>query len=314
MTPVNGLHHITAIARNAQLNHDFYTDVLGMRMVKKTVNFDDPGTFHLYYGDSEGTPGSILTFFPWPGIRRGKAGVGMIGETSYGVPEKSIGFWQNRFEEFKVNYSPVVERFGEKLLPFEDSEGLRLNLHFSKKLPVTKPRVTEQISEDNALSGFKGVSLMLKDVKATASVLTEILGYTFFSQEGNCYRYLSDKPGFASIVDLFEISKGAAGLVGAGTYHHVAFRVKNEEELISMRNIIVENTLSVTEKIDRNYFYSIYFREPGGVLFEIATDNPGFAVDESLNELGTHLKLPEQYEYNRKYIEGVLPPLHIKNQ
>ena len=311
MNLVNGLHHITAIARNAQLNHDFYTEVLGMRMVKKTVNFDDPGTFHLYYGDSEGTPGSILTFFPWPGIRRGKAGIGMIGEISYTVPKNSFDFWQNRFEEFKVNYSQVIYRFGEKLLPFEDSEGLRLNLHFSENLPVTNLWVTKDISEDYALSGFKGVSLMLKDVQLTASVLTEILGYTFLKQEGNCHRYVSDKPGFASLVDLFEIPKGAPGLVGAGTYHHVAFRVANEEELMSMRNVIVQNNLSVTEKIDRNYFYSIYFREPGGVLFEIATDNPGFAVDEPMNELGTHLKLPEQYEYNRKHIQSVLPPLQI---
>ena len=310
MSLITGLHHITAIARNAQLNHDFYTEVLGMRMVKKTVNFDDSGTYHLYYGDSEGTPGSVLTFFPWPGIRRGRAGVGMIGEISYAVPEKSLDFWQHRFEKFKVNFHPVIERFGEKFLPFEDSEGLRLNLYFSAKLPAAKPWITKDIQEEHALSGFKGISLMLKEVGYTAAVLTEILGYAFLKQEANCYRYVTNSPGAASIVDLFELPKGTAGLVGAGTYHHVAFRVKNEEELMSMRKLIVENHLSVTEKIDRNYFYSIYFREPGGVLFEVATDNPGFSVDEPLNELGKHLKLPEQYEQNRKYIESVLPPLH----
>lgn len=311
MNLINGLHHITAIARNAQLNHDFYTKVLGMRMVKKTVNFDDPGTFHLYYGDGEGTPGSILTFFPWPGIRRGRAGVGMIGETSYAVPENSVDFWQNRFEEFKVNYHPVIERFGEKLLPFEDREGLRLILHFSGKLPASNPWITKDIQEEYALRGFKGISLMLKDLHDTVAVLTEILGYTFLRQEGNCHRYITNNRAAVSVVDLFEISKGATGLVGAGTYHHVAFRVKNEEELMSMRELIVEHHLSVTEKIDRNYFYSIYFREPGGVLFEVATDNPGFSVDESMPELGTHLKLPQQYEQNRQHIESVLPPLHF---
>ena len=310
MNLINGLHHITAIARNAQLNHDFYTEVLGMRMVKKTVNFDDPGTYHLYYGDSEGTPGSILTFFPWPGIRRGKAGVGMIGEISFAVPENSEDFWKNRFEDFKVNYHPVIERFGEKLLPFDDNEGLRLNLHFSGDLPAAKPWITKEIPEKHAVSGFKGISLMLKEVHKTATVLTEILGYKFLKQEGNCHRYITNAPGAVSVVDLFEIPKGAPGLVGAGTYHHVAFRVKNEEELMSMRNIIVQHNLSVTEKIDRNYFYSIYFREPGGVLFEVATDNPGFSVDEPMSELGIHLKLPEQFEHNRQHIESVLPPLH----
>ncbi|MEO7316997.1 MAG: ring-cleaving dioxygenase [Ginsengibacter sp.] len=310
MNLINGLHHITAIARNAQLNHDFYTEVLGMRMVKKTVNFDDPGTYHLYYGDSEGTPGSILTFFPWPGIRRGRAGVGMIGEISYAVPENSVDFWRNRFEELKVNYHPVIERFEEKLLPFEDSEGLRLNLHFTGNISDAKSRSTKDIHENNAVGGFRGVSLMLKEVHQTAIVLTEILGYKFFKKEGNCYRYVTNVPGAVSVVDLFEIPKETRGLVGAGTYHHVAFRVKNEEELMSMRNVIVQHHLSVTEKIDRNYFYSIYFREPGGVLFEVATDNPGFSVDEPMSELGTHLKLPEQYEHNRKHIESVLPPLH----
>ena len=310
MTLINGLHHITAIARNAQLNHDFYTGVMGMRMVKKTVNFDDPHTYHLYYGDKEGTPGSILTFFPWPGIRRGRSGIGMIGETGYSVPVNSMSFWKDRFDQLKVDHQPFIHRFGETMLPFEDSEGLRLNLHFSKDVNDVKPWPDSGISEGNSVKGFKSISLMLKEINPTAKVLTEILGYTFFGQEGHCYRYTTDTPGAIGVIDLFKIPKVVPGLTGAGTYHHIAFRVKDETELMSMRELILQHNLNVTEKIDRNYFYSIYFREPGGVLFEIATDSPGFSVDEPLEELGKDLKLPAQYEQDRKNIESVLPPLN----
>ncbi len=308
MNLLKGLHHITAIARSAQLNCDFYTGVMGMRLVKKTVNFDDPHTYHLYYADKVGTPGTILTFFPWTGIRRGRAGIGMIGETGYSVPIDSMSFWKKRFEELKVNHQPFIQRFGETMLPFEDNEGLRLNLHFTPDVDVVKPWSVNGISEENSIRGFKNISLMLKEIGPTARVLTEIMGYTFLKQEGNCYRYASNAPGI-NVIDLYELPKIAGGLTGAGTYHHVAFRVKDETELILMRELILKQNLTVTEKIDRNYFYSIYFREPGGVLFEIATDNPGFSVDESPEELGVQLKLPARYEQNRKNIEDNLPPL-----
>ena len=310
MNLIYGLHHITAIARSAQLNYDFYTGVMGMRLVKKTVNFDDPHTYHLYFGDKVGTPGTILTFFPWPGIRRGRPGVGMIGETGYSVPVNSMPFWKDRFEELKVNHQPFIHRFGETMLPFEDSEGLRLNLHFSQDVAAVKPWINNGISEENSVRGFKSISLMLKEINPTAEVLTEILGYTFLGQEGHCYRYSTNAPGVIGVIDLFEIPKVAPGLTGAGTYHHVAFRVRNETELMSMRDLVVKHNLNVTEKIDRDYFYSIYFREPGGVLFEIATDSPGFSVDEPLEELGKDLKLPARYEQDRKSIENILPALH----
>lgn len=305
-----GLHHITAIAGEAQRNYDFYTQVLGLRLVKKTVNFDDPGTYHFYYGDETGSPGSILTFFPWEGIQKGKIGTGMATEIGYSVPVGSLEFWAKRLEEFKVKQHPVAERFGEPFIQLEDPDGLLLNLVVPTSGDNRKPWTTTGVKEDVAIKGFHSTVLLLRNIKATADVLTGILGYRFLSQDDNRFRFVTDAIETANVIDLIEDPAGHRGVNAGGTNHHIAFRVKDDNILMNFREKVVSAGLNITEKIDRNYFYSLYFREPGGVLFELATDNPGFATDESVSELGTHLMLPPQYEKGRKQIEAVLPVLH----
>jgi glyoxalase family protein len=304
-----GIHHITAIAGAAQRNYDFYTKVLGLRLVKKTVNFDDPGTYHFYYGDENGTPGTILTFFPWTHVKRGTAGTGMATEIGYSVPAGSFEFWTKRFQENTIKHGQPVERFGELLLPFQDPDGLQLNLVVPEKEDKRVAWETATIKADTATKGFHSVTLTLRDVKPTAKVLTDIFGYRLLKQEGNFYRFVTDAVVNAAIVDIFEDANGKPGVGAGGTNHHVAFRVKNEEVLMAFHEKVSAYGLHITPKIDRNYFFSLYFREPGGVLFEIATDNPGFAVDEPVSELGMNLKLPPQYEPRRDEIINRLPVL-----
>jgi glyoxalase family protein len=304
-----GIHHITAIAGNAKRNYEFYTKVLGLRMVKKTVNFDDPGTYHFYFGDETGTPGSILTFFPWEGVRQGKAGAGMATEIGYSVPGKSLAFWTERFKNFNVNVIETGTRFGEDYISFEDPDGLHLALVIPKAADTRKPWETGDVNAAVATKGFHSITLTLKSIKETASVLTDIFEYKLIDQEGNRFRYATDAIETASIVDLIEAPDAAASVNSAGTIHHVAFRVTDEKTLMEFREKVAAKGLRITPKVDRNYFFSLYFREPGGVLFEIATDNPGFAVDEPVSELGTNLKLPAQYESSRAEIERVLPSL-----
>ena len=307
--PILGLHHITAIANNAQRNYDFYTHVLGLRMVKKTVNFDDPGTYHFYYGNEEGTPGTILTFFPWEGIGPGRNGVGMATEIGYAVPNNSLDSWAGRFQEFGVSAGEQAERFGERYLPFTDPDGLAFTLIVPKQ-PDSRPAwETGDVKRDMATQGFHSISLTLQRIEPTARILTDIFGYRLLAQEGNRYRFQTDAVPTASIVDLLEEPEGHVGRNAAGTNHHVAFRVANDAIQMEYRDKILSSGLQITPKIDRDYFFSLYFREPGGVLFEIATDNPGFTVDEPLAELGSHLKLPKQYEASRAKIEKVLPVL-----
>ena len=305
-----GLHHITAIAGNAQRNFDFYTKILGLRLVKKTVNFDDPGTYHFYFGDETGTPGSILTFFPWANVRPGKNGAGMATDIGYSVPAGSLNFWQKRFKEFNVEHDEVEERFGEQLLSFRDPDGLHLHLVVSKTPDHRQPCQTAEINNDAAIRGFHSVTLTLKDINATAAVLISILGYKQDGQQNNRHRFTTDAIDSANIIDLLVIPDEKPGINAAGTNHHIAFRVQNDDVLMQYREKVIKAGLHITEKIDRNYFYSLYFREPGGVLFEIATDNPGFAIDEPVNELGEHLKLPAQYEAHRIQIEEVLPVIN----
>lgn len=304
-----GLHHITAIAGAAKRNLDFYTKVLGLRLVKKTVNFDDPGTYHFYYGDRVGSPGTILTFFPWEGISPGRRGTHMLTEIGYSVPEGSFDFWIKRFEEYNVTYNKPAEKFGEPYLTFLDPDGLKLELIVSKTEDKREAWEAEGISPSVATRGFHNVTLTLDAMKATADVLTDILGYKLTEQHVNRHRFVTDAVEQAAIVDLVEAPQERPGNVAGGTVHHVAFRVKDEETLMQYRQKVLERGLNITEKIDRNYFYSLYFREPGGVLFEIATDNPGFAADEPVEELGKNLKLPPQYESIRSRIEEALPKL-----
>jgi glyoxalase family protein len=304
-----GLHHITAIAGEAQRNYNFYTRTLGLRLVKKTVNFDDPGTYHFYYGDEVGSPGSILTFFPWEGVQKGRTGTGMATEIGYSVPKTSLEFWSHRFNELKVDHGTISERFGEQYLSFEDPDGLLLNLIGSSKEDNRKPWTTAEVTADVATKGFHSIVLTVKKMEPTAKILTEIFGYQLLKQEGNRFRFITDANATANIVDVVEEPGGNYGHNAGGTNHHVAFRAKDDNVMMEFREKVMSAGLSITEKIDRNYFYSLYFREPNGVLFEIASDNPGFAIDEPVSELGTHLMLPPQYEDNRNRIEAWLPAL-----
>lgn len=305
-----GLHHITAIAGDAQRNYDFYTKPLGLRLVKKTINFDDPQTYHFYFGNEIGTPGTILTFFPWPRVRQGKNGAGMATDIGYSIPKGSLDFWKERFEKLDVRHHTISERFGEKYLSFQDPDGLRLNLIEAKHKDDRKGWETTEVKAGTAIKGFHTVTLTLNDIKATSAILIDVFGYKLVEQDGNLYRYQTPAVENAAMVDLLEAPEAAAGLNAGGTNHHVAFRVKNEEVQMAFRKKILERGLNITEKINRDYFYSLYFREPGGVLFEIATDNPGFAIDETVEQLGNKLKLPKQYEGFRQRIEAVLPEIH----
>lgn len=297
-----GIHHITAIAGNAKRNYDFYTKVLGLRFIKKTVNFDDPYTYHFYFGDEKGSAGTILTFFPWGDeIQQGRKGAGMVTEIGYAVPENSLDFWIKRFEEHNVTYNKPATKFGEKYLTFLDPDGLKLELT-EVKSDSRKPWETAEVDATVATRGFHHVTLTLNNIEGTAYILTEVFGYKQVAVEGNRYRYVTANVDEAAIVDLVEIASEKRGFNANGTVHHVAFRVKDDEVLMAFREKIVKLGLSITPQIDRNYFHSLYFREPGGVLFEIATENPGFTVDEPLAELGQNLKLPVQYEEQREEI------------
>lgn len=305
-----GIHHITAIAGNAKRNFDFYTKVLGLRFIKKTVNFDDPHTYHFYFGDEQGSAGTILTFFPWGDeIQQGRKGSGMATEIGYSVPENSLDFWIERFEKHNVTYNKPAVKFGEKYLTFLDPDGLKLELTEVKN-DNRKPWETTEVNAAVATRGFHHITLTLKNIEATAFILTEVFGYRLLTKEANRSRYITDAVNEAEIVDLVEIESEKRGFNANGTVHHVAFRVKDDAALMEYRDKIVKLGLNITPQIDRNYFHSLYFREPGGVLFEIATENPGFTVDEPLAELGTNLKLPAQYESRRAEIVKTLVDLN----
>lgn len=306
-----GLHHITAIAGDAKRNFDFYSKVLGLRFIKKTVNFDDPGTYHFYFGDEIGSAGTILTFFPWGGgIPQGRRGSGMATEIGYSVPKGSLEKWVERFEKYNVIYNKPAERFGERYLTFIDPDGLKLELIESATPDNRKPWETDEVKADIATRGFHNVTLTLNNMTGTAAVLTEIFGYKLVGQDVNRYRFVTDAVENAAIVDIVELKEEKRGHVANGTVHHVAFRVKDDETLMKFREKVFAAGLNITPQIDRNYFHSLYFREPGGVLFEIATDNPGFTVDEKLEDLGKDLKLPEQYESRRSELEAHLAPIN----
>lgn len=306
-----GLHHITAIAGDAKRNFDFYSKVLGLRFIKKTVNFDDPGTYHFYFGDEIGSAGTILTFFPWgAGIPQGRRGSGMATEIGYSVPKGSLEKWVERFEKYNVIYNKPAERFGERYLTFIDPDGLKLELIESATPDNRKPWETDEVKADIATRGFHNVTLTLNNMTGTAAVLTEIFGYKLVGQDVNRYRFVTDAVENAAIVDIVELKEEKRGHVANGTVHHVAFRVKDDETLMKFREKVFAAGLNITPQIDRNYFHSLYFREPGGVLFEIATDNPGFTVDEKLEDLGKDLKLPEQYESRRSELEAHLAPIN----
>ncbi|WP_062012876.1 ring-cleaving dioxygenase [Aureimonas sp. AU4] len=307
-----GLHHVTAIARSAARNVDFYTRVLGLRLVKRTVNFDDPSTHHLYYGDGAGAPGTVLTFFPWENAAPGRLGVGETQETVFRVPEGSIGYWTHRFLEKGVEHQAIVRRFGETVLSFQDGDGMRMAL-------VAVPGAEREtgwsdgaVPPEHAIRGFHSVSLLLEEVGATGAILTDVFGFREIGREGSTTRFAVPDLGVGGVVDIRAVGGFLKPRPGAGSVHHIAFRAADDAAEAAMVQRLAENHgLTTTEQKDRNYFRSVYFREPGHVLFEIATDIPGFAVDEPLESLGTSLKLPAPYEAHRAAIEAVLPDLGL---
>ena len=306
-----GIHHVTAIAGPAMRNLDFYRRVLGLRLVKRTVNFDDPGTWHLYYGDEAGHPGTILTFFPWEHAAAGRAGIGSPQQTAFRVPEAAIGYWSHRFIEQGVAHEMPARRFGERVLAFTDPDGMGLALVGVPGAETEPAWSGGGIPAENAIRGFHGVTLLLDDDTATGAILSRVLGFAEAGREENFRRFRTDAVS-GGIVDL-RVAKGfLPGRLGRGSVHHIAFRAADDTEQAAMAaQLAKEFGLQWTEQKDRNYFRSIYFREPGGVLFEIATDQPGFAVDEASAALGSALKLPPFLEARRAIIEARLPPLEV---
>jgi glyoxalase family protein len=323
---IPGLHHVTAIATEPQRNLDFYVGLLGLRFVKRTINFDDPGTYHFYFGDNRGTPGTILTFFPWLGARRGVRGTGQIEATAFAISPNSIGYWLKRFKQQHVT-AEKISRFGEEGIRFTDPDGLLLELIASGvevALPAApKPRegapdaaiepwLDSPVPPEHALHGFHSVSAALEGYERTARLLTESFGYRLIKESGNRFRLAStDENAPGRVVDLLCMPDTSIGRVAAGSVHHIAFRAKDDAEQLQWREHLVELGYNVTPVVDRTYFHSIYFREPGGVLFEIATEPPGFTLDEKLDELGTHLRLPSWMEPTRAQIEEILPPIQV---
>jgi glyoxalase family protein len=310
-TRIRGLHHVTAIASDPQRNLDFYVGLLGLRFVKRTVNFDDPGTYHFYFGDNRGTPGTILTFFPWPDVRRGSRGTGQIESTAFAISPNSIGYWLKRFKQQHVA-AEKISRFSEEGIRFTDPDGLLLELIASSSLAPVEPWLDSPVPAEHALRGFHSVSAALEGYERTARLLTNSFGYRLISESGNRFRFgSSDETAPGRIVDLLCLPDTHMGQVAAGSVHHIAFRAKDNAEQTKWREHLVDLGYNVTPVIDRTYFHSIYFREPGGVLFEIATEPPGFTLDEKSEELGTHLRLPPWMEPSRSQIEKILPPIQL---
>ncbi|NDW07426.1 ring-cleaving dioxygenase [Jiella pacifica] len=305
-----GIHHVTAIAGPAVRNLDFYTRVLGLRLVKKTVNFDDPTAYHLYFGDEAGTPGTIVTFFPLEHAAQGRVGVGEVEEIMLAVPAASLGFWSHRLIEKGVDHSGIEKRFGASVLPFKDPDGMRLSFVGTAAGASAEGQAPgEAIPAEHAIRGIHGVSLLIEEEAPTAAILFDVFGFDKIGEEGSRHRYVSGA-AIGGIVDLHAVGGFLKPRPGRGSVHHLAFRARDDAEQAAMVEKLTEAYgREVTEVKDRKYFRSVYFREPGHVLFEIATDVPGFAVDEAPEALGTGLMLPDQYEPLRKRIEATLTKL-----
>lgn len=311
---IRGIHHVTSIASGAQTNYNFYTDVLGLRLVKRTVNFDAPDTYHFYYGDSAGHPGTLITFFPFEYAAPGRIGTGMADTTTFAIPDGALEPWMLRFAELGYETTGPVRRFGEDTLGVLDPDGLRIELvadagakpDFSGSEKPCSP-----VPAEIAIGSIHSVSLCVEAPERTARLLTETFDYKLIGEEQGRQRFHIGSGGPAGIVDIQCNPERMRGRMGAGTVHHVAFRARDDAEQLKWRESILALGYNVTPVLDRQYFRSIYFREPGGVLFEIATDPPGFAIDEQPEMLGTALKLPAWLEPRRTEIERQLPPVNI---
>lgn len=306
---VTGLHHITALASDPQKNVNFYAGILGLRLVKKTINFDAPDVYHLYYGNEIGTPGTILTFFPYPGIPQGRKGKGQLTVTSFSIPENSLNYWTKRLDKFNIAYEGPEQRFTESVVYFEDHDGLGLELVANPN--DERPGFTYgNIPSESAIKGFYGMTLSEECYEKTAGLLVGQMDHALIAEKGNRFRYsASGKPG--DFVDVLCNPDTLMGLPGYGTIHHVAFATANDATQLEAREKLLKFGLNVTPVLDREYFHSIYFREPGGVLFEIATIPPGFTIDEPLDHLGESLKLPPWEEKHRMSIEKRLSPVQL---
>jgi glyoxalase family protein len=307
ITLIKGLHHVTALASDPQQNNDFFTKILGLRRIKKTVNFDRPEVYHLYYGDEAGTPGGVMTYFPFPDSSRGRPGSGEVGKTVFAIPEGALPHWRARFEGLGLNAIAETNHFGESQMAFRGPDGEALAL-------VEKPGDTRtvwsgsDVADDAAIRGFHSVVLNVDDTKATGELLG-FMGYELVGEDHGDPRFALPENNGAGIVDLHCPADGGPSHQGAGSVHHVAFAVANRSDQLDVRQALVDAGYKVTDVIDRDYFWAIYFRTPGGILFEVATDEPGFGRDEDIAHLGEALKLPSQHAHLRKNLEKTLPPI-----
>lgn len=306
---ITGIHHITALAGDAQPNIDFYCGILGLRLVKKTVNFDAPEVYHFYYGNEIGEPGTILTFFPYQGLTGGRHGKGMLNTTSFSLASSSLNYWEERLKKYNISYKGPSERFEEVYIYLEDYDGLGLELIFTDK-DDRAGFTYGNIPLEYSIKGFYGAELWVEGYERSAALLTEQMDHVKIGEKGNRFRYAAnDKPG--NYIDLLCTPDSMKGLSGAGTVHHIAFSTPDAKSQNDVRVKIAQRMLNPTPVLDRSYFTSIYFREPGGVLFEVATAGPGFMVDETKEDLGTSLKLPDQYEPYRGQIEKAVVPINV---
>jgi glyoxalase family protein len=304
----HGLHHVTAVATDPQANVDFYTRALGLRLVKQTVNFDLPEVYHLYYGDEQGSPSTLLTFFPWPGVEAGRLGAGLTTTTAFGVPASSMGWWYERFKSLDIDCDRPVTRDDEDVLTFRDPDGMVIDLVAADGEGRSGWDGVADIPAEHAVRGLHAITLSEHLLDPSAHMLTELLGMDLAAESTDRARFGMAAGGSGALVDV-QAGVRDQGVQAGGTVHHVAFRAPDLETESRWRDHLIERGVEVTQILDRQYFKSIYFREPGGVLFEIATDAPGFAVDEPLLELGRSLKLPPWLEPNRDQIAAALPPL-----
>jgi glyoxalase family protein len=307
-TPIVGLHHVTAIASDPQRNLDFYTQVLGLRFVKRTVNFDDPGTYHFYFGDDIGTPGTILTFFPWPGTPKGRRGAGETIATAFSIPMGSMSYWRERLREKGIAAEENIY-FSGTHLSFKDPDGMVIELvEHAEGHAVSAPRYAD-VPAKHAIQGFFGTTLLEVNLQRTEGLLG-VMGYRKLGEEGNRTRYAPEGDARGRFLDIVVDKDAQTGRMGAGTVHHIAFRASDDSAQVHWQQELGRH-VSVTPVQDRTYFHSIYFREPGGVLFEIATDAPGFLIDESAESLGEALRIPEWFEPQRKSIEARVQPITL---
>jgi glyoxalase family protein len=309
MKPIVGLHHVTAFASDPQRNLDFYTEILGLRFVKRTVNFDDPGTYHFYFGDDVGTPGTILTFFPWPHAGRGVPGAGETTHTAFSVPLTSFEYWFNRLVTSGLLVERTGRRFDEEVLTFADPDGMMIEIVAHADAGTVKAPRFADVPPEHAIRGFFGVTLLERDREDTEATLA-MMGFRVVAQQGNRIRFAAAGGALGNHIDIVVDPKAAQGRMGAGIVHHIAFRAADDASQLEWRAEISKH-LEVTSVQDRDYFHSIYFREPGGVLFELATDNPGFDLDEPIETLGEELRIPAWLEPKRSMIEQRLLPITL---